>query len=105
MISIVLADIFDAKVINDELKNDDFGDVFPKREGARDVGISKLGEMQLEVVISNAPDLFQAWHLFADFHTNPSVGGQVLKIVLADYFLGTMSRAIFMYSYLYIGVL
>ena len=68
-------------------KNDVFGGVFPKRGGARDGGISKLGEMQMEAFIRNAPGLFQAWHSFADFHINSSVGGQGAKIVLADDFV------------------
>ena len=35
MIDVVFVHIFDAEVINDELKNDVFGGVFPKRGGAR----------------------------------------------------------------------
>ena len=58
MISVVLAHIFDAKVVNDEQKNEVFGGGFPKRGGARDGGISKLGEMHLETVICNASGLF-----------------------------------------------
>ena len=62
--------------------------MFPKRGGACDGCISKLGEMQLEDFIHNAPGLFQAWHFFVDFHINPAVGGQGSKIVLADDFVG-----------------
>ena len=75
MIGVVLADIFDAEVINNERKNDVFGGVFPKRGGECDGGISKLGDMHLEAVICNAPGLFQAWYSFADFHINTAVGG------------------------------
>ena len=87
MISVVLAHIFDAEVINDEQNNDVFDGVFPKRGGACNGGIYKLGEMQLEAVIHNAPFLFQVWHYFADFHINPFVGGQGAEIVLADDFV------------------
>ena len=88
MIGVVLAHILDAKVINNEQKYDVFGGVFPKRVGARNGGISKIGVMHLEAVIRNVPGLFQAWHSFADFHINPAVGGQGAKIVLTDHFVG-----------------
>ena len=88
MIGVALAHILDAKVINNEQKYDVFGGVFPKRVGARNGGISKIGVMHLEAVIRNVPGLFQAWHSFADFHINPAVGGQGSKIVLADDFVG-----------------
>ena len=38
MIGVVLAHIFDAKVVNDEKKNDVFGGVFPKIRSERDGG-------------------------------------------------------------------
>ena len=87
MIGVVLAHIFDSKVLNNERKNDVFGGVFTKRGGAHDREIAKLGEMQLDAVIRNAPCLFQAWHSFADLHINPAVGGQRAKIVLEDDFV------------------
>ena len=58
MIDVVFAPIFDAEVVNDERKNDVFGGMFPKIGGARNRGISKLGEMQMELVILNATGLF-----------------------------------------------
>ena len=88
MIGVVLAHIFDSKVLNNERKNDVFGGVFTKRGGVHDGGIAKLGEMQLDAVIHNAPFLFQAWNSFADLHINPDVGGQRAKIVLEDDFIG-----------------
>ena len=88
IIDVVLPHIIDTEVINNERKNDVFGGVFPKRGDARDGGISKLGEMQMELVILNATGLFQAWYSFADFHVNPDVGGQGGKTILADDFIG-----------------
>ena len=62
--------------------------MFPKIGSVRNGGISKLGYMQLEAVIQNAPGLFQAWHYFAYFHINLDIGGQGVKVVLVDDFVG-----------------
>ena len=58
MASALFVNIFDARVIDHERKNDIQCIVLPKRKSARDRTITEICEMRSELVIGNAADLF-----------------------------------------------
>ena len=60
MVSIFFADVFDTEVVNHEGEKDIFGGMLPKRRGLRDMGVAKLGKVDLEPIICNTAGLFQA---------------------------------------------
>jgi hypothetical protein len=59
-----------------------------QRPGVQAVGapIAELGEVFLELLVSNEPRLFQAIHAATDFGVDPSIsrGGNIVKVVLGD---------------------
>ena len=57
-----------------------------KGKGSRDGGVSKLGKMDLEPIVCNAAGLFQDRHAFAYLQVHPSVGCELVEVVLGDDF-------------------
>ena len=89
MISVVLADVFDTKIVDHEGEGNVAGVVFPKGGCASDGSVSGLGKMQLESVVCDNAGLFEAGHSFANFHVHTSVGGgKLAKVVLENDFFG-----------------
>ena len=85
VISILFANIFDEKVVDDKGEGDVTRCMLPKGRGARDRCISKLDEVDFKPVIGNADVLFETRHAFADLHIDPAVGAdEAAQVVLFD---------------------
>ena len=55
-----------------------------KGKGSRDVGVSKLGKMDLDPIVCNAAGLFQAWHAFAYLQVHASIVCELAEVVLGN---------------------
>ena len=75
MVGIVFANIFDAKVVNNEAEGDVTALVPPKAGGLRRWGVAVFGEVGLESNVGKEAGLFEAVHAFANFNVHPPVGG------------------------------
>ena len=73
MVGVFFANIFDAKIVNDQRESDVFGSVFPKRGRTRDRGVAKLSKVELEAVIGDLYGLLQTGHALVDLHVDPSI--------------------------------
>jgi hypothetical protein len=93
MVGIVFANIFDAKVVDDEAEGDVAALVSPKAGGARRWGVAVFGEVGLESNVGEEAGLFKAVHAFANFNVHPSVrGGEGLQRVLLNDFVGNYAE-------------
>ena len=63
-----------------------FGSILPKGRGLRGGGVAKLEKADMEPIVCNAADLFQAWYAFVDLKVHPSVGCELVEVVLGDDF-------------------
>ena len=85
VISILFANIFDAEVVNDKGEGDVTRRMISEGRGAGDRRISKLGYVDFQLVIGDAPGLFETRHAFADLHVYPAVGvDEAVQVVLLD---------------------
>ena len=73
IISIFFSDIFDAEVVNDKGESDVTRRMLPEGGSAGDRRISKLGQVDFQVVICDVAGLFETRHAFADLHIDSSV--------------------------------
>ena len=73
MVGVFFANIFDAKIVNDQRESDVFGSVFPKRGHTCNRGLAKLRKVELEAVIGDASGLIQNGYDLADLHANPPI--------------------------------
>ena len=73
MVGVFFANIFDAKIVNDQRENDVFGSFFPKRGRTSDRGLSKLRKVELEAAVGNLFGLLQTGHALADIHVDPPI--------------------------------
>jgi hypothetical protein len=81
------ANVFDAEIVNDEGEGDGTSGVGPKRGGAGNRGVAKLGETKGEAIVGDVTGLFEAGHPLPDLHVDPSIGGgKSCQIVLLDDF-------------------
>ena len=59
--------------------------MLPEGRGAGDRRISKLGEVDFQLVIGDAVGLFETWNAFAYLHVDPAVGAdEAAQVVLLD---------------------
>ena len=98
MVSSFFADVFDTEVVDHNGEKVIFGGMLPKGRGLPDRGVVKLGKVDLDPIVFNAAGLFQALHAFADIQLHPSVGCELVEVVLGNFFPGRMSRMNFIYS-------
>ena len=66
MVGILLANVFDPKVIDDEGEIDGLGGVPQEHRGSGNRGEEKVGEVSFEPVVGDAARLFEAGHAFLD---------------------------------------
>jgi hypothetical protein len=72
----------DPKVINNETKCDGAPYVPPEARGVLALVVSFDGMVCLKELISEYPSLGEAVHSFADFHVDPSIGGdKIMQVV------------------------
>ena len=84
MLRVVAANILDAEVVDDKARG-----MGPEAWGASGGGIAELGEMFLELLVSNEPRLFQAVHAATDIGVEPSIScGDIVEVVLGDDLVG-----------------
>jgi hypothetical protein len=106
MVGIVFANIFDAKVVNDEAEGDVTALVSPKAGGARRWGVAVYGEVGLESNVGKEAGLFKAVHAFANFNVHPPVrGGEGLQRVWLNDFFGNYAEGKSHVFYRSMGVL
>ena len=84
MVGVFFANIFDAKIVNDQRENDVFGSFFPKRGRTSDRGLSKLRKVELEAAVGNLFGLLQTGHALADIHVDPPIWGKGEELVPGD---------------------
>ena len=89
MLGVVAANILDAEVVDDKGESDVARGMGPEAWGASGGGIAELGEVFLELLVSNEPRLFQAVHAATDFGVDPSISrGDIVEVVLGDDLVG-----------------
>ena len=98
VVSVLLADILDPKVVDNERESDRLAGVLPERRSYGNRRESKMGKVSFEPVIGNAVVLFEAGHDFSDLEVNPAVGTERAEVVLVNDFSGIQASASFMYS-------
>jgi hypothetical protein len=83
MLRIVVANILDAIVVDNKGESDVARGVGPEIWGASCGGIAKIGEVFLELLVSNdEPCLFQAVYAATDFGVYPSLSrGNIVEVV------------------------
>ena len=64
VVSVLLANVFYPKVINDEGENDGLGGMLPERRDSGNRGEAKMGEMSFEPVVGNTTSLFEDGNAF-----------------------------------------
>ena len=87
MVSVLLANILDPKVVDDEGKSDGLGGVLPECRSSDNRGESKMGKVSFELVVGDSAGLFEARHAFSDLKVNPAVRNECEEVVLIDYFV------------------
>jgi hypothetical protein len=89
VVGIVLADVLDAKVVNNEAEGDVAALVTPEAGGLGRGGVAVFGKVDGEANIGNEGALFEAVHALANFHVHPPAGGgKGLQRVLLHDFVG-----------------
>jgi hypothetical protein len=87
MLSMFVADVLDAEVVNHEGESDGTSDVGSKGGGAGGGAVTKFGEVKGEVVVGDTTGLYESWHPLPDLHVDPAVGcGKGCQVVLLDDF-------------------
>ena len=82
-ISILFADIFDAKVVNDKGEGDVTHHMLTESRGTGDRHISKLGEVYFKPFIGDGDGFFETRCAFTDLHIDPAVGAdEATQVVL-----------------------
>jgi hypothetical protein len=85
MLRVVAANILDAEVVNNKGESDVARGMGPEAWGASCGGIAELGEVFLELLVSDEPHLFQAIHAATDFGVDSSIRlGNIVEVVLGD---------------------
>ena len=95
MVCRVLADVLDTEIVDHKGEADVFGGMLTKGRGLSNGVVSKLGNVYLEPIVSNADGLFQACHAFADLQVYLSVRYKLWEVVLGDDFLREHRQADF----------
>ena len=88
MAGVLLADIFDSKVVNDERARDRSGFVVPKTRGEVGRFVPVLVEVFFEALVGDDAGLWETVHALADFDVDPPILNKREEIVLIDDFLG-----------------
>ena len=71
----ILANVLNAKIIDDKGKIDGASVVGPQGRSDGDGAIAVLGKVGGELIIGDTTGLFQPRHAFSDLHVNPAIGG------------------------------
>ena len=86
MVHRVFANVLDTGIFDHKEEADVFGGMLPKGRGLSDRGVAKICKVDLEPIVLNVDDLFQAWHAFADLQVYPSVGCELKGVLMGDDF-------------------
>ena len=95
MFGVLFANIFDAKIVDDQQESDVFGKFFPKRGRTSDRGVAKLRKVELETVVSYASVLLQTGHALVDLHVDPPIRDKGAELVLGNDLFGDYGQGHF----------
>jgi hypothetical protein len=92
MIQLGIAYVLNGKVINYECKHDGAPLVMPETECGGCLIVVKFGKAVSEEVVSKDACLGETVHATAHFKVDPGVMGKLVELVLANEFLGDVSK-------------
>ena len=87
VVSNLIFDVLDAKVVYDEREKYGFGVVLPQRRGSGYRGETKLGEVSFDSVFGDAAGLLEAGNDFSDLKVDLAVGTERAEAVLFNDFV------------------
>ena len=87
VVSVLLANIIDPKVVNDEEEIDEIDGVLPECRSSGNKGESKMGKVSFEPFVGDAAGVFEIRHAFSDLEVNPDVRTECAEVVLFEDFV------------------
>ena len=101
MLGVLAADILNAKIVNDEGKDDGSPAVVPEAWCSRSLVVSVLVEVGCKQIVGQFAGLFKIIDPFLDLEVYPAVAGQGAEVIFVGEFLRYDSK---FYLYVFMSV-